>query len=105
MAFDENTVGVGVAFRYQIVPRVSVGFHYLHLQVFRDPVEDGSNNIFEGRVIFFTTSFLAVQLRARAYTNLFQGEIPFLFREASRFRNASFGYVGVGITLFYDMLR
>lgn len=105
VAFDERTIGVGVALSYQVVPRVSVGVHYLHLEVFRDRVEDGSNDIFEGRVVFFATSFLAVQLRARAFTHLFQGEIPFLFREASRFRNATFGFVGVGITVFYDMLR
>lgn len=105
VAFDENSVGVGVAFNYQLLPRLSVGFHYLHLQVFRDPVEDGSNNIFEGRVMFFATSFLAFQLRARASTNLFQGDIPFLFREANRFRNSTFGFLGVGITVFYDLLQ
>jgi len=105
VAFDENTIGVGVAFTYQFLPQLNVGLHYQHLEVFRDTVEDGSNNIFEGRVVYFPTSFLAVQLRARAYTNLFQGEIPFLFREANRFRNATFGFLGVGITVFYDMLR
>jgi hypothetical protein len=105
VAFHENSIGAGVALSYQVLPRVNVGLHYLHLEVFRDPVEDGSNDIVEGRVVFSATSFLALQLRARASTHLFQGEIPFLFREAARFRDASFGFVGVGFTLFYDMLH
>jgi hypothetical protein len=105
VAFDEDAIGVGMALSYQLLPRLSVGVHYLHLEVFRDPAEDGSNDIVEGRVVFFATSFLALQVRARLYTNLFQGEIPFLFREAARFRDATFGFVGIGLTVFYDMLK
>ncbi len=99
----------GLLVEYRVLKRINFQFSYKYVFANRKGMEEiqdielsSRNNIFNGRVTYFIKPFLAVNFQGKLYSDLFVGEIPFMFRFTSSFADKNYGYLGLGITFIYD---
>ncbi|GEM_PF-2718418 len=104
---DNYVVGFGGGF--QITPTISISADYKRVQVNRSDESKratknfNSNDVLIGRLSYIPEQWLALSIHGTIFSNQFLGEIPSLYNaETAKFFGQSYGYIGLGITVFHD---
>ena len=115
---DEDQFHLGMGLIWQLHPRVPVEFHYEYLRLSRNERSTGerntsalarytnpeglapeeSNHVLTGKIGFWLTPNLNLNLEGRLMTNQFLGIVPHYNNTiTSRFFRAMYGYIGLGV--------